>query len=440
MGQTIIEKILSAHSGREVRPGDVIVAQVDFAFAQDGTAPLVIQTFNDIEAKDVFDAKKVAFVIDHNSPSPNEGVSQLHRLMRSFASKYGIWLYDIGYGICHEVISASGHVSCGDLMVGADSHTSTCGALNAAGIGMGSADLAAVIIAGKSWFKVPQTMKLVLRGKLSLGVYAKDVTLYLIGQLGASRANYKAVEFFGPVVDRLSMDGRFTLCNMAVEIGAKAGIVNADSKTTRWLKEHSVREAEPVVARRRLASGEVSPLWGGRGSPVAADPDARYSEVLEYDLGNLEPQVALPHRVDRVLAIGEVEGTRIHEAFLGTCTNGRLEDLRIAAGILRRKEVHPDTRLLVVPASREIYLDAARQGLIETFLLAGAAVISPGCGPCCGTHQGIPADGENVISTANRNFKGRMGNPRANIFLASPATVAASAVEGKITDPRKYLG
>jgi 3-isopropylmalate/(R)-2-methylmalate dehydratase large subunit len=417
MGQTIVEKILSAHSGREVRPGETVVADIDFAFAQDGTAPLVIQTFNEIGANGPFDPKKVVFIIDHNSPSPNENVSRLHGLMRSFAGKYGIKLYDIGCGICHQIISAKGHVSCGDLIVGADSHTSTCGALNAAGIGMGSADIAAAVIGGKSWFRVPQSIKLVLQGKLSSGVYAKDIVLYLIGQLGADGANYQAVEFFGPIVDDLSMDGRFTICNMAVEMGAKVGIMNADAKTAKWLRSHSVSGVKPI----------------------AADPDARYNEVLTYDLGDLEPQVALPHRVDKVSAIGEVEGTKIDEAFLGTCTNGRLEDLRIAAAILKKKKVHPDMRFLVAPASKEIYLSAAREGIIETFLKAGVAIIIPGCGPCCGTHQGIPADGESVISTANRNFKGRMGNPRANIFLASPATVAASAVTGTITDPRKHL-
>ncbi|MCK4649130.1 3-isopropylmalate dehydratase large subunit, partial [bacterium] len=390
---------------------------IDFSFAQDGTAPLVIKTIRDIGSKRITHPKKTAFVIDHSAPSPNVGVSTLHRLMRDFAKEYKITLYDIGCGVCHQVIPEGGNVTCGDLVVGADSHTCTYGALNVFATGLGSTDIAASMISGKLWFKVPESIKIIIKGKIPKGVYAKDVILYIIGELTADGATYKSVEFTGEAIRRLSMEGRFTISNMAVEMGAKAGIMEADGKTLKWLKEHSSKNPRPVKA----------------------DRDARYSEVLEFDISNLEPQVAKPHRVDNVFPVSKIRGVRIDVAFLGTCTNGRLEDLKIAAKILRSKKIHKNVRFIIAPASKEIYLEALREGIIETFIKSGAAVVAPGCGPCVGTHEGVPADGENVISTANRNFKGRMGNPKAFIYLASPATVAASALEGKITDPRKYL-
>ncbi len=307
----------------------------------------------------------------------------------------------------------------GGLIVGADSHTSTYGALNCLSIGVGSTDLAATLISGKLWFKVPQTLKVILKEKLSPGVYSKDAILYLIGQLGAEGANYKSIEFEGSLVDDLNMQARFTICNMVAEMGAKAGIMNADEKTLEWMRKYNPSASQP--------------------QPVRADNDANYEDTLEYDLSSLEPQVAKPHRVDNVSAVSEVAGLRIDQAFLGTCTNGRLEDLRIAARVLEAREVHPEVRFIIVPASRLIFLEAMKEGIIALLIKAGAAVLNPGCGPCVGTHAGVPADGEVVLSTANRNFKGRMGNPHASIYLASPATVAASAVKGEITDPREQV-
>jgi 3-isopropylmalate/(R)-2-methylmalate dehydratase large subunit len=310
-----------------------------------------------------------------------------------------------------------GHIFPGDLVVGADSHTCTYGALNAFATGVGSTDLAAVWISGRLWFRVPETIKILLQGGLPFGVFAKDLILYLVGKLTAEGANYRAVEFAGSTMDSLNIEGRFTITNMVVEMGAKAGIMPADAKTFEWLKT--------VIDR---------PF-----SPVEADPDAVYEKVLEFDVSRLEPQVARPHTVDNVCVVGELTGTPIQQAFLGTCTNGRIEDLRIAAKILRGKKVSSEVRFIVAPASRNILRQAIQEGIISSLIDAGAAVVTPGCGPCVGTHNGIPADGENVISSANRNFKGRMGNNRAFIYLASPATVTASALTGEITDPRQII-
>jgi 3-isopropylmalate/(R)-2-methylmalate dehydratase large subunit len=418
MGQTIAEKILSSHSKKKAKAGDLLIADIDFSFAQDGTAPLVIKTIRDIRAERIAHPKKTAFVIDHSAPSPNVGVSTLHRLMRDFAKKHKILLYDIGCGVCHQVIPEGGNLTCGDLVVGADSHTCTYGALNSFATGLGSTDIAASIISGKLWFKVPESIKIIIKGKIPKGIYAKDIILYIIEELTADGATYKSIEFIGEVIKRLPMEGRFTISNMAVEMGAKAGIMETDEKTLKWLKKHSPKK---------------------KPKPVKADRDAYYSETFEFDISSLEPQVAKPHRVDNVSSISKLKGVRIDVAFLGTCTNGRIEDLRIAANILKEKKIHRNVRFIVAPASKTIYLEALKEGIIEIFIRAGAAVVVPGCGPCVGTHEGVPADGENVISTANRNFKGRMGNPNAFIYLASPATVAASALEGKIVDPRGYL-
>jgi len=417
MGKTIAEKILSSHSGKDARAGEIVVCDVDFAMAQDGTAPLTIRVFQRMGKKKVFDGKKLALFIDHSAPSPNKEVSSLHSLMRNFAKEQGIRLYDIGEGVCHVVGPEEGWIVAGDLVVGADSHTCTYGALNAFSTGVGSTDLAAVFSSGKLWLRVPESIRIVCRGKLPPGVYAKDLALYLIGKLSSRGATYKCIEFEGEAISNLSIEARFTLSNMAMEAGAKAGIMRGDEKTEKWLKGHS---------RRKFRF-------------VEPDEDAFYEKVLEYDVSHLTPQVARPHTVDNVVPIDEVEGVSIQQAFLGTCTNGRLEDLKVAAQILRNKKIHPEVRFIVAPASRRIYIEALREGIIEIFLKTGASLVTPGCGCCVGTHNGVPSSGENVISTANRNFKGRMGNPDAFIYLASPATVAASAIEGKITDPRKYI-
>lgn len=417
MGKTIAEKILSLKSGQDARANDIVVADLDFVMGQDGTSPLAIQAFQEMEAKSVFDPGKIAMVIDHSSPSPLQGVSALHHQMRQFADQQGIFLYDIGDGVCHQLVPEQGHVVSGDLVIGADSHTCTYGAINAFSTGVGSTDLAAGLISGKLWFKVPETFKFVVNGTLPQGVYSKDLILYLIGDVTADGATYMAAEYVGEAIDALSIEARFTISNMAIEMGAKAGLINADDKTRAWVEEHS---------RRPYA-------------PVKADADAVYQRVKEYDVSTLEPQVAKPHTVDNVAPVSEVAGTPIQQGVIGTCTNGRIEDLRIAAAILKGRKIASGVRLIVAPSSRQVMLQAIREGLLETFVEAGAAVVTPGCGPCVGTHNGVPSDGENVISTANRNFKGRMGNNKAFIYLASPATVAASVLTGVISDPRKLI-
>lgn len=417
MGQTIIEKILSAHSGQQALANDIVVAKVDLIMGQDGTTPLAIRAFREMGGERVLNPENVALVIDHSSPSPNEGVSALHKLMREFVGETGVKLYDIGQGVCHQLIPESGRVGPGSLVIGADSHTCTYGALNAFSTGVGSTDLAGALISGQMWFKVPETIKFVCNGRLPAGVYAKDLILYLIGDITADGATYVSAEFTGEAIADLSMEGRFTVANMAIEMGAKAGLLDADEKTFNWLKQHTDQEYQAVKA----------------------DPDAIYAAIKEYDVANLAPQVAKPHRVDNVVPVTEVVGTPIQQAVIGTCTNGRLEDLRIAAELLEGRMIHPEVRLIVAPASRRVFLEAIKEGVIQSLVEAGAAVVTPGCGPCVGTHNGVPSDGENVISTANRNFKGRMGNSNAMIYLASPATVAVAALTGKITDPREFI-
>lgn len=417
MGKTIAEKIFSEHSGKDVRAGDLVIANVDFIMGQDGTAPLAINSFQEMGGEKVFDPSKIAFVIDHSAPSPNEGVSSLHKLMREFASKQGILLYDIGNGVCHQLIPEQGHVLPGDLVIGADSHTCTYGAINAFSTGVGSTDLAAGIISGKLWFKVPETIKFLCEGVLPPGVFSKDLILFLIGDIGADGATYLAAEYGGEAISAMEVEERFTIANMAIEMGAKAGLMEFDEKVKKWITGRSERQPRPVFA----------------------DPDATYLEIRKYDVSRLEPQIACPHTVDNVSPVREVEGLPIQQAFIGTCTNGRINDLRIAAKILAGKKVASGVRLIVAPSSRRVFLEAMKEGIIQVLVEAGAAIVTPGCGPCVGTHNGVPSDGEVVLSTANRNFKGRMGNSKAFIYLASPATVAASAVAGRVADPRPFF-
>ncbi|HOL66089.1 MAG TPA: 3-isopropylmalate dehydratase large subunit [bacterium] len=417
MKQTIAEKILSAHAGKPVKAGEIVLAEVDFLMAQDGTAPLVIKAFESLNPGRMARPQRVALVIDHNSPSPSQGVSALHALMRDFAAKWGLRLFDIGEGICHVLVPESGFVSCGSLILGADSHTPTYGALNAMACGVGSTDLAIALMTGRSWFRVPATVRVTCQNSLREGVYAKDLALAIVKRLTAQGAIYRSVEIQGQAISALSMDGRFTICNLMAEVGAKCAVMTADETTLAWLKEHG-----------------ASP-----GNPVVGDDGAEYEKEVVIEAGTLPPQIARPHAVDNVVDVTEVAGLPIQQAFIGTCTNGRVEDLAVAAKILTRRKISPGVRLICTPGSRRILLECLRKGYLETLISAGACVTNPGCGPCVGTHQGIPAYGEVVISTANRNFKGRMGNQNASIYLASPATVAASAITGVITDPREFV-
>jgi 3-isopropylmalate/(R)-2-methylmalate dehydratase large subunit len=416
MGKTMAEKILSAHAAGDLKAGDIAICDIDFCFGQDGTSAIIIDSFRKLGVKKVFDKARFCMVIDHSSPSPNIGVSEIHKKMRAFAKEFDVGLYDVGCGVCHQVVPQKGHVTCGDLVLGADSHTCTYGAINAFSTGVGSTDLAIALASGKNWLKVPETIRITVKGKLPKGVYSKDVILRIIKDIGSSGATYKAIEFYGEAISAMTVDARFTITNMAVEMGAKIGIMEADKKVLKWVSGRSRRQPRPVQA----------------------DIDARYCAVKEYDVSALSPQVARPHAVDNVCGVEEVSDVKIDTAFIGTCTNGRLEDIETAARILKGRSVHPEVEAIVAPASKEIYLEAAKKGYINTLVEAGCALVAPGCGPCVGTHNGVLADGGAAISTANRNFKGRMGNPNSFIYLASPATVAASAIAGKVADPRIY--
>ncbi|MEI8350366.1 MAG: 3-isopropylmalate dehydratase large subunit [Candidatus Omnitrophota bacterium] len=414
MAQTIIEKILSAHAAKKLAAGEVGICKVDFCFSQDGTSALVLDGLSQFQA--LRQPSKYAMFIDHSSPSPSLGVSKVHSRMRQFARENKSLLFDVGCGVSHQLVLEEGFAYPGALILGADSHTSTAGALGAAAFGVGSTDLAVTLATGKNWFKVPGSYKIILKGKIPRGVFSKDIILHVIQALTANGATYKSVEFEGEVVERLSMDARFTITNMTIEFGAKCGFIAPDKKTNAYLHAVGVKKYKPLYA----------------------DSACCYERVIEFDVSKFSPYVAKPHSVDGGVCVQEIEGTKINEAFVGTCTNGRLEDLEITAKILQGKKVHPDVRFLIAPASQRILIEALKKGLIKVFLEAGAIVLPAGCGPCVGTHQGVLADNEVAISTANRNFKGRMGNPAAFIYLASPATVAASAIKGSICDPRRY--
>jgi len=417
MAKTIIEKILSSHAKKSLKTGDIGICDVDFCFSQDGTTSLVIDSFRQIKTPSLKKPKKYAMFIDHNAPSPNIGTSRVQQLMRDFSFNHGNYLFEAGCGISHQIMLEAGFVLPGKLVLGADSHAATGGILGACCIAVGSTDLAVTLVYGKNWFKVPPTVKIIINGKLGIGVFSKDIALEIANRLTASGANYKAIEYQGDVINKLSLDARATLTNMSIEFGAKTAIISPDNKVLSYLRK---------ITTKRIA-------------PVYPDKKAVYEEVREIDVSKLSPMLAKPHAVDNAVAVGEIEGIKIQQAFIGTCTNGRLEDLEIAARVLKGKMIHKDVKLLVAAASRKILEAAYRMGIIKVFIDSGAIVLPCGCGPCVGTHQGIPADGEVVVSTANRNFQGRMGNPRADIFLASPATVAASSIKGEITDPRIFL-
>lgn len=415
MGKTMSEKILERASGQNVSVGDVVVANIDYIMANDGTAPLAIKFFQEMGGRKVWNPEKVVLFIDHATPSYNEEISATHNLIRRFAAEQNITnFYDVGSGICHRVMLER-HASPGMLIVGADSHTTTYGALGAFSTGIGSTEAAAAMISGKLWFRVPESVKFNLTGSPHKMVLPKDIILHIAGKIGADGATYQAIEFTGNYVSTISVDGRATLCNMAVEMGAKTGLVAPDKITLSYLKNH---------------------LRGDDAGPVTSDRDAEYRDVKEFELAKLEPQISCPHSVDNVKPISEVGDVEIDQVFLGSCTNGSIEDLEVAAKIIRGKRVKKGVRVLVIPATSEIYLQAAERGLLRLFVEAGCTVCNPGCGPCIGGHMGVLAPGEVCLSTSNRNFKGRMGCADASIYLCSPATAAASALTGKITDPR----
>ncbi len=420
MGYTIAEKILAAHAGgAPVRAGDVVVANVDFAMVHDGRAANALRMVARLGAKSLPFAAKTAFVMDHFSPPPNIEAANTHQEMRAFAAAQGAVLYDLGDGICHQVMPEGGHLTCGDLIVGTDTHSVTYGAFNAFSTGVEGTDVAAVMTTGKLWFRVPETIRVELTGRLQPGVWAKDITLTMLGRFGAEGANYRALEYAGSAVSAMEIDDRMTLANHAAELGAKAAILEADDKTLAWLKAHQARPPRPVCA----------------------DADADYVERIVIDASILVPQVARRHEIDDVVGVPEVQGQKINFALIGTCTNGRLDDIRQAAAILKGRRVAQGVRMIITPASRQVYLAAASEGLIEALTRAGASVEAAGCGTCVNiTGHLITGDGDVAISSANRNFKGRLGNDKSEIWIGSAATVAASALTGTITDPRTVAG
>ena len=420
MGYTISEKILAKHAGlKKTSAGEVVVCSVDFAMVTDTRASNTIQMIDKIGVKDLVFAKNTALVMDHYSPPPNLEAAQIHSQMRQFSQDTGTKLYDIGDGICHQVMPEGGHLTAGNLVVGTDTHSVSYGAFNAFGTGIEGTDVSAVMATGKLWFRVPETVKVKLNGQLQPGVWAKDLTLHMLGRFGAEGLNYKAIEYVGNAVTQMNIDDRMTLCNHAAELGAKAAILEADDKTLTWLAAHGAKTPTPVFA----------------------DSDAVYSQVTEIDVQSLAPQVARKHRVDDIVAAQDVSNQKIQFALIGTCTNGRLDDIRQAAAILRGQKIAHGVRMIITPASRKIYIDALREGLIEILTMAGASFEAAGCGTCVGiTNHLVPGNGDTVISTANRNFKGRLSNPESEIWLGSAATVAASALTGFITDPRTVAG
>ncbi len=424
MGHTIAEKILGQHAhGKPANAGEIVVASVDFSMIHDARAGNALKMIEKLGAgKPGFTlphVKRTALVLDHYSPPPNREAANTHVAMREFAEKHGTPLYDVGDGICHQVLPEGGHFTCGDLVVGTDTHSTTYGAFNVFGTGVEGTDVSAVMLTGKLWFRVPETILIELKGTLQPGVWAKDVTLTMLGKLGAEGANYRALEYCGDGVAAMGIDDRMTLANHAAELGAKAALLEADEKTTAWLKAH----------------GAAAP------KPVKADADAQYAQHIVIDVANLTPQIARKHLIDDVVGVPEMAGQKIQVALIGTCTNGRLDDIRQAAAILKGKKLAKGVRMIVTPASRSIYLAAMREGLFEILTAAGASVEAAGCGTCVNiTGHYIAGDKQVVISSANRNFKGRLGNPSSEIWIASAATVAASALTGCVTDARTVAG
>ncbi len=415
MGKTLAEKILSDKSGTDASAGDIAISRVDLAFVQDTTGPLTLRIFEEAGFEKLADPSRTVLFMDHAAPSPARGLSTDHVFLREFGRRCGCAVSDVGEGVCHQLV-AERYARPGDVIVGSDSHSVTAGALGAFGTGMGSSDVAVAMALGKNWFRVPETLRIWLTGSLGPMVYSKDLILHLIGLIGADGATYMALEFAGPGVDTLSLADRLVVSNMAVEAGAKVGLFPSDERTREFLESM------------------------GRGKDyraLAADVDAKYQRTIEIALDSLQPVASCPHTVDNVRLVSELSGTRVEQVFVGTCTNGRLEDLGLVARMLAGRRKADGTRLLVAPASRQVLLQAIERGHIASLIESGAIILPPGCAACLGLHQGVLGDGETCLSTANRNFKGRMGNPDAFVYLASPATAAATALAGVITDPRE---
>jgi methanogen homoaconitase large subunit len=412
---TISEKILSRACGKPASADDFVVANIDYAMAHDGTSVLAVRAFKEMGAKKVWNPARIIIPFDHIAPANNETAAKLQQNIRNWIKEQGITnFFDVGEGICHQILPEQGFAMPGKLIIGADSHSCTYGAFGAFATGVGATDMAEIFATGRLWLRVPKTIRITVKGKLAKGVSAKDLTLYIIKNVGSDGANYMAVEYYGETISELSMAERMTLCNMSIEMGAKAGIIPPDDKTFEYLKGR---------AREKY-------------TPVYADEDARYCEEFNFDAGELEPQIAKPHEVDNVFNVGEVTGTPLDQVFIGSCTNGRYEDLEVVAKILRGKKVK--VRTIVLPASRSVLIKATESGIIAALLKAGVIIAPPGCGPCLGAHMGVICEGETCLSTSNRNFKGRMG-AGGLIYLSSPETAAASALRGEIADPRETV-
>lgn len=411
MGLTLVEKIISEHAGKTVHAGELVISKVDVTAVQDGTGPLTVQEFKKLGVNKLNNPQRSILFIDHASPSPRKELSNTQMVLREFSKEYGAVLSDVGAGVCHQRLVET-FVNPGEVLVGADSHTCTSGALGAFATGMGSTDVAVAMALGKTWLKVPATFKIVVNGEFKPGICSKDLMLYLIGMIGADGATYKALEFCGETIENMSMSERFTLANMAVEAGAKCGLFIADDKTKEFLR---LRGREDKFRQ------------------ILPDKDAEYERIIEINAADVPHTVSCPHTVDNTKPVEELKNVKVNQVYVGTCTNGRIEDLRVVAEILKGKTVNPDVRMLICPASKDVYKEALKEGLIDIFVDANASVLPPGCGPCVGVHAGILGDGEVCLATQNRNFQGRMGNTKGFIYLASPYVAAYTALRGYIS-------
>ncbi len=417
MAKTFAENALSKRSGKDVSAGVIVELEPDLCMSHDN-AGLVIKKFREIGVKTVWNAENILIILDHRAPAESVKTANEHKSIREFVEEQRIKnFYEIGEGICHQVVIEKLFILPGQVAIGTDSHTTSYGAVGAFSTGIGATEMAAVWATGQIWFKVPETYKITIQGKPSKGVYAKDIILNIIGDIGSDGAIYKSIEFYGETVEHMTISDRFVLSNQAMEMGAKSAVSTFDRVTEEYIREKGVFAFEPVFA----------------------DNDASYEKTFTYDVSKLQPQVSFPHSVDNAKPVSEAKGIRANQVFIGSCTNGRIDDLEVAAHILKNRKIASHVRLIICPASKDIYLSAMKKGFLEIFMIAGGIVINPGCGPCLGAHQGIIADGEVSVATTNRNFRGRMGSTKGEVYLVSPATAAATAIKGEIADPREFL-